>query len=131
MNGLLTSFAVEFSPGGSDDGSGVVILLELLSNLVNDPLVTFTQVHLIVLFTSAEEMDFNGAEAFVRDHGWKNDIRRFINIDSTGGHEKAILFRVKPSQVVYFLSLCLLSQHPSFRCSSSSITLVFQGRMRM
>ncbi|CAF5093319.1 unnamed protein product, partial [Rotaria sp. Silwood1] len=35
--------SVEFSPGGSDDGSGVVILLELLSNLVNDPTITFTQ----------------------------------------------------------------------------------------
>ncbi len=44
-------------------------------------------------------MSLRGAEAFVADHKWKNDIRRFINIDSTGGNEKAILFRVKPSQV--------------------------------
>jgi Zn-dependent M28 family amino/carboxypeptidase len=90
---------VEFSPGGSDDGSGVVILLEILSNLVHDPVVNFSQVHLIVLWTSAEEMSLSGAQAFVQGHQWKNDIRRFINIDSTGGHEKAILFRVKPSQV--------------------------------
>lgn len=90
---------VEFSPGGSDDGSGVVILLELLSNLVTDPTITFSQVHLVVLFTSAEEMNLSGAEAFVADHQWSKDIRRFINIDSTGGNEKAILFRVKPSQV--------------------------------
>ena len=64
---------VEFSPGGSDDGSGVVILLEILSNLVNDPIITFSQVHLIVLFTSAEEMSLRGAEAFVAEHQWKND----------------------------------------------------------
>ena len=96
-------FVVEFSPGGSDDGSGVVILLELLSNLVNDPTVTFSQVHLIVLFTSAEEMGLNGAEAFVANHQWSKDIRRFINLDSTGGNEKAILFRVKPSQVFFIL----------------------------
>jgi Zn-dependent M28 family amino/carboxypeptidase len=92
---------VEFSPGGSDDGSGVVILLEMFSNLVNDPSITFSQVNLIILFTSAEEMSLSGAEAFVLNHAWKNDIRRFINIDSTGGHEKAILFRVKPSQVFF------------------------------
>ncbi|CAF2700985.1 unnamed protein product [Rotaria sp. Silwood2] len=92
--------SVEFSPGGSDDGSGVVILLEILSNLVNDPTITFTQVHLIILFTTAEEMMSAGASAFVVNHEWKNDIRRFINIDSTGGNEKAILFRVKPSQLV-------------------------------
>lgn len=92
---------MEFSPGGSDDGSGVVILLELLSNLVTDPMITFSPVHLIILFTTAEEMSLNGAEAFITNHPWKNDIRRFINIDSTGGSEKAILFRVKPSQVNY------------------------------
>ncbi len=96
-------FIVEFSPGGSDDGSGVVILLELLSNLVNDPTITFSQVHLIVLFTSAEEMDLSGAKAFVLNHPWSKDIRRFINLDSTGGNEKAILFRVKPSQVYFHL----------------------------
>ncbi|CAF3316918.1 unnamed protein product [Rotaria socialis] len=92
--------SVEFSPGGSDDGSGVVILLELLSNLVNDPTVTFTDVHLIVLFTSAEEIYLFGAEKFVTNHPWKDNVRRFINIDSTGGNEKAILFRAIPSQLV-------------------------------
>ncbi|CAF0725066.1 unnamed protein product [Adineta steineri] len=92
--------SVEFSPGGSDDGSGVTILLELLSNLVNDPSITFSQVNLIVLFTGAEEMNLNGAEAFIINHPWKDDIRRFINIDSSGGNEKAILYRVKPSQLV-------------------------------
>ena len=90
---------MEFSPGGSDDGSGVVILLELLTNLVMDPSITFSQVHLIVLFTTAEEMTQNGAQAFIDSHPWKSNVRRFINLDSTGGHEKAILFRVKPSQV--------------------------------
>ncbi len=94
-------FLVEFSLGGSDDGSGVVTSLELLSNLVNDPEITFSQVHLIVLFTAAEEMGLMGAEMFVKHHRWKNDIRRFINLDSIGGNEKAILFRVKPSQVEF------------------------------
>ncbi|CAF2074800.1 unnamed protein product [Rotaria magnacalcarata] len=92
--------SVEFSPGGSDDGSGVVILLELLSNLVNDPTITFIDVHLIVLFTSAEEFGLSGARKFVTNHPWKDNVRRFINIDSIGGNEKAILFRAKPSQLV-------------------------------
>ncbi|CAF1058302.1 unnamed protein product [Adineta steineri] len=35
---MLTAYcdSVEFSPGTADDGPGVVILLELLSNLIND-----------------------------------------------------------------------------------------------
>ena len=109
---LLSSILiVVFSPGGSDDGTGVVILLEMLSNLVNDPTITFSQVHLIVLFTSAEELGLRGAAAFVAEHQWKNNIRRFINIDSTGGHEKAILFRVKPSQVELFHFFSLILYH--------------------
>ena len=44
-------------------------------------------------------MEFKGAEAFITNHRWKDNVRRFINIDSIGGNEKAILFRVKPSQV--------------------------------
>ncbi|CAF1101410.1 unnamed protein product [Rotaria magnacalcarata] len=92
--------SVEFSPGGSDDGSGVVTLLEVLLNLINDPSIIFDQVHLIVLFTSAEELSLGGAEAFISNHTWKASVRRFINIDSTGSSGKAILFRVKPSQVV-------------------------------
>lgn len=55
--------------------------------------------NLIILFVSGEEMDLRGAEAFIAAHPWKKHIRRFMNIDSVGGHEKAILFQVKPSQV--------------------------------
>lgn len=96
---------VELSPGASDDGSGVVVLLELLSNLVNDPSITFTDVNLIVLFTSGEELYLLGADEFVRRHPWKDHVRRFINLDSIGGNEKAILFRAKPSQVCIDFSL--------------------------
>ncbi|CAF0788829.1 unnamed protein product [Adineta steineri] len=74
--------------------------LNSFQKLVNDPSITFSQVNLIVLFTGAEEMGLNGAEAFIRNHPWKNDIRRFININSSGSNEKAILYRVKPSQLV-------------------------------
>lgn len=104
----LFYFLVEFSPGGSDDGSGLVVLLELLFNLVNDPKITFSSVQLIVLFTSAEELRLVGSAAFIGNHPWKTNIRRFINIDSLGGNEKAILFRVKPSQVRFMQITTLL-----------------------
>lgn len=92
-------FSAEFSPGASDDGSGVVTLLEILFNLVNDRTMTFTHSNLIVLFTNAEEIGLDGALSFVKHHPWRDNIRRFINIDSMGSHQKAILSRVKPSQV--------------------------------
>ncbi|CAF4653681.1 unnamed protein product [Rotaria sp. Silwood1] len=99
---LLTAHydSVEFSLGGSDDGSGIVILLELLSNLVNDLTLTFSNVHLIVLFTSAEEINSQGAKEFISNHIWRSDIRYFINIDATTCNEKASLNRIIPSQLV-------------------------------
>jgi Zn-dependent M28 family amino/carboxypeptidase len=99
---------VEFSPGGTDDGSGIVILLELLTNLVNDPTLTYSQVQLIVFFTSAEEMNRNGADAFVQHHKWATNVRRFINIDSSGSKDRALLFRVRPSQVCYKIVLLFI-----------------------
>ena len=78
---------MEFSSGGSDDGSGVVILLELFSNLVNDLTITFSDVHLIVLFTNAEESGLEGAKAFITNHIWRFNIHRFINIDSASCNE--------------------------------------------
>jgi Zn-dependent M28 family amino/carboxypeptidase len=99
---------VEFSLGGSDDGSGVVILLELLSNLINDLTVTFSDVHLIVLFTGAEEISSQGAKAFITNHIWRSDIRYFINIDASNCNEKASLNRMIPSQVFFTLYIYLV-----------------------
>jgi len=94
---------VEFSPGASDDGSGVVILLELLSNLVNDVAVTFSDVHLIVLFTNGEEQGLTGAIAFITDHIWRHNIRRFINVDAVSCNQVASLIQIEPSQVSFNL----------------------------
>ncbi len=94
---------MEFSLGGSDDGSGVVILLELLSNLVNDLTLNFSDVHLIVLFTNGEELGLKGAEAFIANHNWRSNIHRFINVDAISCNEVASLMRMKPSQVVFNL----------------------------
>jgi hypothetical protein len=94
---------VEFSIGASDDGSGIVILLELLTNLVNDVTLTFSDVHLIVLFTGAEEINSQGAEAFLTNHTWSSNIRYLINVDASICHEKASLNRIIPSQVFFTL----------------------------
>jgi Zn-dependent M28 family amino/carboxypeptidase len=95
---------VEFSPGGCDDGSGVVILLELFSNLVNDLTLTFSDVHLIVLFTNSEEKGLQGATAFITNHKWRHTIHRFINVDSASCNEVGSLVEIKPSQVFFFLN---------------------------
>jgi hypothetical protein len=71
--------------------------------MVNDLTLTFVEVNLIVLFTAGEEMGLEGAFAFIFDHVWRSDIRRFINIDAAGCTEKATLLRMRPSQVQFTL----------------------------
>ncbi|CAF0759329.1 unnamed protein product [Adineta steineri] len=92
--------SVEFSPGAADDGSGVVILLELLSNLINDLTIDFSNVHLIILFTNAEESGLQGALAFITNLRWRSNVRHFLNIDSVRCTEPANLMRTTSSQLV-------------------------------
>ncbi len=56
--------------------------------------ISYSQVHLIVFFSSAEETGLRGADALVYQHEWVANVRRFINIESTGSKDKAVLFRV-------------------------------------
>ncbi len=105
---------MEFSPGGCDDGSGVVILLELFSNLVNDLTVTFSDVDLIILFTNGEESGLEGAKAFITNHTWRFNIHRFINVDSASCNEVASLLQLKPSQVFFSLYIYLIDFIVSF-----------------
>ncbi|CAF3833153.1 unnamed protein product [Adineta steineri] len=92
--------SVEFSPGAADDGSGVVIILELFSNLINDLTIDFSNVHLIILFTNAEESGLQGALEFITDRRWHTNVRHFLNIDSVRCTEPANLMRTTSSQLV-------------------------------
>src|SRR5579862_2031926 len=98
---LLFFVTVEFSPGSCDDGSGVVILLELFSNLIHDLTLTFSHINLILLLTNAEESGLEGAKAFISNHRWRSDIRYFINVDSASCNEMASLTQTTRSQVFF------------------------------
>lgn len=95
---------VEFSCGSSDDGCGIVILLEILSNLVNDLRVKYLKNDLIILFTNGEEIGAEGAQAFIQ-HQWFTNIIYFLSIDASICHQKAQLVRMKPSKVCFFFCL--------------------------
>ncbi|CAF1153691.1 unnamed protein product [Adineta steineri] len=92
--------SVEFSPGAGDDGSGLVIILELLSNLINDLTINFSNVHLVILFTNAEESELQGALAFITDHRWRFNIRHFFSIDSISCNDVADLLQTTSSQLI-------------------------------
>ena len=66
------------APGAADNGSGVVITLELLRALnAGHPLIH----DVIFLFVDGEEPGTIGAHAFVNQHPWFKDVKFTINMD--------------------------------------------------
>lgn len=73
--------SVSSGPGATDDGSGVVTLLETLRALESGrPLLN----DVIFLFTDGEELGSVGAEGFVDEHPWAKEVSVVWNLDSGG-----------------------------------------------
>jgi hypothetical protein len=78
------------SYGASDDGAGVVAILETIraltvgSRLRND---------VIVLLSDAEEVGLLGAAAFVDEHPWFRDVAVVLNVEARGSHGASYMFQ--------------------------------------
>lgn len=79
----------EIALGAADDASGVVAILESLRALGAGPPL---RNDLIVLITDAEELGLLGAEAFVAEHPWMNDVALVISIEMRGGGGPSMMF---------------------------------------
>jgi hypothetical protein len=81
--------SVPNSLGASDDGAGVVAILEAVrAVLATGPLRN----DLIVLFTDAEENGSLGASAFAFEHPWAKDIRIAFNFEARGSRGPSAMF---------------------------------------
>jgi hypothetical protein len=80
--------SVPTGPGASDNGSGVVVLLETLRALQAGPRLKNASVF---LFTDGEEAGSIGAEAFAREHPRAKEVTLAINIDSGGSCGPAVI----------------------------------------
>jgi hypothetical protein len=75
--------------GASDDGAGVVTLLETLRALkAGLPLKN----DVIFLFTDGEESGLLGANAFVEEHPWFADVGLVLNFEARGSRGPSIMF---------------------------------------
>jgi hypothetical protein len=69
------------SPGATDDGSGVAVLLETARALsASQPLLN----SVIFLFTDDEESGTLGAQAFIAHHPWAQNVNVVIGFDAGG-----------------------------------------------
>jgi hypothetical protein len=86
--------SVPSGPGASDDGSGVVTLLETARALTAGPQL---RNDVIVLVTDAEEIGLAGAEAFVDEHPWARDVAVAVNFEARGTAGPSLMYRTTPN----------------------------------
>ena len=75
--------------GASDDGAGVVTLLETLRALKTGPPL---KNDVIFLFTDGEESGLLGASAFADEHPWLAEVGLVLNFEARGSRGPSIMF---------------------------------------
>lgn len=88
---LLTAHydSVPNSPGASDDGSGVVVLLETLRALKSGPPL---KNDVIFLFNEGEEVGLLGSRAFVDDNPLAKNVAVVFNLEARGANGPVFMF---------------------------------------
>lgn len=81
--------SVPTSFGASDDGAGVVTLLETARALKAGPPL---KNDVILLFTDGEEVGLLGAQAFVNENPWSKDVGFFVNFEARGNGGPVFMF---------------------------------------
>lgn len=70
------------SYGASDDGAGIVTILEGLRAFLSEGRTPRNDI--IILFSDAEELGLNGADLFVNHHPWAKDVGLVLNFEARG-----------------------------------------------
>ena len=111
---------VPSSPGASDDGSAVVMMLETLRAVRVGPRL---ENDVIFLFSDGEEDGLLGAKAFAYNHPWVRDVGLVLNFDARGTSGPALMFET--SQENGWLIKQFAQQSPS-PFASSFMQAVYQ-----
>lgn len=95
--------------GASDDGAGVVALLETLRALkAGSPLKN----DVIFLFTDAEEAGSLGAYAFVEEHPWFADVGLALNFEARGSRGPSVMFETSEQNGWLIREFAKAAPHP-------------------
>jgi hypothetical protein len=90
---LLAHLDSRNGPGATDNGSGVAVLLETARALQAGPPLRNS---IILLFTDQEETGLYGAQAFITEHPWIEDVKLVINFDAGGLSGPSALTNTSP-----------------------------------
>lgn len=85
--------SVEAGPGASDDGSGVVAVLEVARILKAAPPPRHD---VIFLVDEGEEAGLLGAQAFMEQHPAASDVKAVVNLDARGTSGASLMYETSP-----------------------------------
>ncbi|XP_050311953.1 endoplasmic reticulum metallopeptidase 1 isoform X2 [Anthonomus grandis grandis] len=88
--------AVPVSPGGSDDGINVVIMLEVLRKLSQRD--SRLSQNVIFLFNGAEETPMQASHGYIAHHKWANESKVLVNLEASGAGGRLQLFQTGPKK---------------------------------
>lgn len=78
------------SPGASDDGIGIAVMIEATRSLVmGKPL----KKPIIMLFNGAEESNHHAAHGFITKHKWAKSVKYLFNLEAIGAGGREMVFQ--------------------------------------
>lgn len=95
--------------GASDDGAGVVTLLETLRALNAGPRL---KNDVIFLFTDAEESGLLGASAFADEHPWAANVGVVLNFEARGSRGSSMMFETSAQNGRLIREFSKAAPHP-------------------
>ncbi len=114
--------SVAMGPGASDDGAGVVAVLETIRALKSG---APPKNDLIFLFTDGEEVCLCGARAFAENHPWAKDVGLVVNFEARGTAGPSIMFETSAENGWLISQYARSAVHPS----ASSLSYEVYKRM--
>ncbi|MBB6448017.1 M28 family peptidase [Bacillus benzoevorans] len=116
--------SVSGAAGAADDGAGVSAILETVRALKEGKAL---QNDVIILLTDGEELGLLGANAFVKEHPWVQDVGLVLNFEARGNEGASFMFETSdnnswlvkefvqaaPTPVAHSLLYSLYTQMPN------------------
>jgi Zn-dependent M28 family amino/carboxypeptidase len=89
--------SVAGSPGASDDGIGVAVMLEATRSLVMGEAL---KKPVVMLFNGAEESNHHAAHGFITQHKWAKSIKYLINLEAIGAGGREMVFQCNSGELM-------------------------------
>jgi hypothetical protein len=101
--------SVRAGPGASDDGAAVAALLEVARVLTAGPL---PKRDVIFLITDGEEVGLLGAQAFVKNDAWREDVAIVLNFEARGTSGPSTMFETSRGNAWMVEQFARVAPHP-------------------